>query len=120
MGYHMEQEDCAFFMEAADAPKAAQAMRDLDLEGKEYLPTDSLGDILDKWSWELDIAESGNVRDIQFMGEKSRNELTMFNVIAPFVKAGSYIEMLGEDGTRWRYVFDGAICKEVYARISWE
>jgi hypothetical protein len=58
---------------------------------------------------------------IMFEGEKSDStEEEMFNVIAPFVKAGSYIEMQGEDGARWRWVFDGETCKEKNAEISWD
>ena len=39
--------------------------------------------------------------------------------IAPYVEAGSYIEMYGEDGDKWRYVFDGKTVKEVYPKVEW-
>ena len=36
-----------------------------------------------------------------------------------FIKIDS-IEYLGEDGDRFRYVFNGETCKEVYPKIEWE
>lgn len=33
---------------------------------------------------------------------------------------GSYIEMRGEDGALWRWVFDGKTCKEITAKITWD
>jgi hypothetical protein len=123
MGYCMQQVDGSFFIASADAHKAVKAMQELGKERKwdfEFDKLDCLPDILNEWCWELDVAESGNIRGIQFTGEKSRDELDMFKAIAPFVKAGSFIEMRGEDGCMWRYVFDGTTCNEVYAKVSWE
>jgi len=40
--------------------------------------------------------------------------------MAPFVEAGSYLEMTGEDGAIWRYVFDGQKMEEKWPKIVWE
>lgn len=45
-------------------------------------------------------------------------DLELFNVIAPFVKRGSFLEMRGEDST-WRWVFNGKVCYEDYPEIIW-
>lgn len=43
-----------------------------------------------------------------FSPEKDTLDLINFiEAIAPFVKAGSYIEMAGTEGAAWRWVFDG-------------
>ena len=48
----------------------------------------------------------------------------MFDAIAPFVEAGSYIVMIGEDLSTWCLYFDGEHCTEedadLYVRIRGE
>ena len=44
----------------------------------------------------------------------------MFNCIATFVEDGSYIEMVGEDGDLWRWVFtNNNNCEWEYPEIKW-
>jgi len=38
----------------------------------------------------------------------------LFNIIAPFVKPGSYISFQGEDDNMWAYYFDGTSWEEYY------
>lgn len=55
-----------------------------------------------------------------FSGEKFAGyEEQLFKCIAPYVNDG-YLEYLGEDGDKWRYVFKNGECKEVYPKIIWE
>ena len=59
------------------------------------------------------------VTGISFDGERQDGtETAMFDSIAPFVEPGSYIEMQGEDGEVWRWVFDGVNCIEKNAEIT--
>jgi hypothetical protein len=68
-------------------------------------------DALEAWRWEVEFDdESNDIVGINFSGEK---------LIAPYVEAGSYIQMQGEDGEMWRWVFDGATVKEVKPKIDW-
>ena len=64
------------------------------------------------WAYPVEEDDAGNIVAITFEAEKLGDEDRFFDAIAPFVRAGSYIEMLGEDGTRWRWVFDGRTCTE--------
>ena len=32
---------------------------------------------------------------------------------------GSYIWMMGEDGSQWRWVFQSGVCKEITAKVEW-
>jgi hypothetical protein len=32
----------------------------------------------------------------------------------------SYIEMYGEDGDKWRWIFKNGKCEEVYPKVIWE
>ena len=55
-----------------------------------------------------------------FSGEKLGGyELELFQCIAPYVDDG-YLEYIGEDGEKWRYIFKNGECKEVYPKIVWE
>lgn len=55
----------------------------------------------------------------EFTGEKLGDDVLLFSAIAPFVKAGSYAEMRGEDDLHWRWVFDGDTCTEMDGELVW-
>ncbi len=76
--------------------------------------------IIAAWLWNIELDEEGNVVGIQFEAEKIGDEDALFGAIAPFVKAGSYIDMHGEDGARWRWAFDGTKCEHKSAKISYD
>jgi len=44
--------------------------------------------------------------------------ISLLQVIAPFVKKGSFIEMKNHDGNHWRWLFDGG--KICLMRQNWE
>ena len=78
------------------------------------------------WSWELerDPVDHHNldhpVTGIYFLGEKAgEGNNILFNTIAPYVKASSWIEMQGEEGERWRWMFNGKTLSTVYASLVW-
>jgi hypothetical protein len=134
MGYHMEQMNSSFAMKRANEKGALAAVK--ALSGKEtiedgggphfawvdhdFAERDNLHDIMLSWRWELEYDNDGNVDAIWFAGEKIGDDELLFNAIAPFVEAGSFIEMMGEDGTRWKWVFDGKTCTEHAAETTYE
>lgn len=77
--------------------------------------------ILDYWRYEATVDdETGDITDLSFNGEKLGDELQLFQVIAPWVEKGSYLEVSGEDGTVWRWFFDGQTCQEQYANMDYD
>jgi hypothetical protein len=62
---------------------------------------------------------SGQVIQISFNGEKLGDDESVLNVIAPYVEAGSYIEMSGEDDNHWRWEFDGSSCTQKYGEVTY-
>lgn len=87
-----------------------------------FIPAEYAGIVLAKtdlmeYSFELD--PDGNIMDIEFIGEKLYDDFSIFQAIAPYVKDGSYIEMMGEDGEQWRWVFQDGECQEIKATVSW-
>ena len=99
MSYWMEQKDAKFFV----------AKRN----------TEAVENILEETAWETKRDHEGNIIGITFWGHNLLNDFQTFKKIAPFVKNGSYIEMEGEDDTRWRWVFENRDCREVTPTVSW-
>jgi hypothetical protein len=60
-----------------------------------------------------------SVVGISFMGEGYSDDIELFNILAPFVEAGSFIEMNGEEGETWRWLFDGTSCQEKHPKVEW-
>lgn len=123
MGYCMTLQhiDCTIL----DPVGALQALKNMPDKRyswvglKEVRACETLVGALSVWRWEAVHRGDGTVEVESFEGEKSGSDFDMFQAIAPFVKAGSCIEMLGEDGERWRWVFDGATCRELYCTTVW-
>jgi len=75
---------------------------------------DNLHDALYACGWNIDTDV------IEFYGEKYREDNKMFEALSPFVVAGSYIEMSGEQDDYWRWKFDGEKMKEIEGKIIFE
>lgn len=79
----------------------------------------SMNEVFDDWRYKATFNEDGDIIRIDFTGEKIGDEIEFFKAIAPYVKPGSYLEMSGEDGARWRWYFDGVTCEEQAAKITY-
>lgn len=53
------------------------------------------------------------------MGEKYGDEEEIFNIISKYINNG-YIEYLGEDGDRWRFIFANGTLKIKHAEVTME
>jgi hypothetical protein len=91
------------------------------VDTRKFMEATTLREALRAWRWDVDIeSDDGDAVGIMFEGEKYGDDPKLFDALAPFVEAGSYIEMLGEDGGRWRWIFDGHTCIEKQATITWD
>lgn len=136
MGYCMDQRDANFRIKRSNLKKALEAIKALagketigDASGRhfswvntaDFLKATTLAAAMDEWRWTLHFeSDDGDADGIQFHGEKSGDDMHLFQAIAPFVERGSFIEMQGEDGALWRWVFNGKTCEEKEAKVSWE
>lgn len=140
MGYCMTQTDTRFFIPQEFHGLALAAIKELMLEKytadngmsvirsyrwvgtDEVVQSQTLQDALHAWRWEVPYHpnDSGDIDGLYFRGEKSGADNTLFRVLAPYVKEGSYISMRGEDGALWRWYFDGQRCIEQHGRVVWE
>ena len=127
MGYCMNLCECDFFIEAKNKKKALKGLKELAKKEKNLswvcndviIESMDLEEALEEIRFEAELDEKKNVVGLDFTGEKLGQETKIFNAMAQFVKAGSYIQMYGEDGDKWRWVFDGKECKWVNPILTW-
>ena len=126
MGYCMEQRDRTFKIKAEKIDSAFNACKKMITPDANYAWVDltelenatTLKEFIDVWGWEVVETKEGIV-DIGFCSEKLGDDRELFDVIAPYVESGSFIEMIGEDGEMWRWVFEDGKCKEITPDIKW-
>jgi hypothetical protein len=85
--------------------------------------TEHAGRIIAKMArcaYNAELDDDGNIIGVNFIGKKlAGDERNMFRSIAPYIQSGSFIEMHGEDGAIWRWIFENGKVKEVKANVSW-
>lgn len=127
MGYCIDMRGCSNFkIKAENFQKALKAIQ--DLHGKEtikdsggrhfswirhdFYKINTLVEMMDEWGWPMEIDAEGNCNRVYCSSEKLGDDEILMKAIAPFVEPGGEIEMEGEDGTRWKWVFNGKTCVE--------
>jgi hypothetical protein len=76
--------------------------------------------LMEELRWPIEYDTEGNIVDVEFNGEKYWDDEVIFEAIAPFVKDGSYIQMQGEDGERWRWVFWNGRMRQITSHVLWD
>jgi hypothetical protein len=102
------------------------------MNGRDLRAATSLEQMLEWWRYAPTFAKNRpkeftapvidadvDIIGVDFQGEKIGEEKFLWNALAPFIEPGSYIEMQGEDGERWRWTFDGKTCTEIQAKVTW-
>ena len=129
MGYCIENRGNDFEMDMSLANDALKSLKALFSQADFAPRWASTETILEAKTFEDALSEAGfDLLDdgklyyqIWFNGEKyGGDEIKILSAIAPYVTPGSYIEMGGEDGEIWRWVFDGDTVIEKYPRIIWD
>ena len=128
MGYCMTQMDQNFKMKGENIPMAWEALKK-KLDGKTItswvdnraaINASSFEDTMKRCRWEVEIEDTRDIEYIEFYGEKLGDDMAVFEAIAPYVEPDSYIQMQGEDGYIWRWVFDGKSVVEKSGRIVFD
>lgn len=70
-----------------------------------------LPSFLSAFRWRPTVAADGAVTGLTFTGSRADQSGLLFEAIGSCVFCGSFIEMAGEDGAMWRWVFDGTSCR---------
>lgn len=125
MSYGMHQADGLFVIKAENKEAALSAVKLITFTDYSRLCWDrfanarTLEGALNVWRWAPDVDENDNIIDIYFEGYDLGDEDLLFNALAPYVEDG-FIEMVGEDGDRWRWVFKNGACMEKEPKLVWE
>jgi hypothetical protein len=136
MGYCITLMDSNFRLKASKKKEALAALKKMDpsvngrgfwdgtkqwswVDQKHINQAKSLEEALSIWRYCPEVDQEDNIISVDFDGEKIGQEDEMFKVIAPFVEDGSYIEMQGEDGAMWRWVFKNGEMRTIEPRIEW-
>lgn len=124
MGYCMEQMASSFFIEKQFLEQVRDRIVAFSKEDRRWVDpieeTVSVKDAFAECRWDVNLDAEGNIDGISFSGEKAGDDNILFSRIAEFVLPGSYIQMLGEDNSIWRWIFteQGRVIEQ-YARVQW-
>lgn len=77
----------------------------------------SLEIMLAAWRWIPDIDASGNITSLEFVGEKLGDDELLFDTLSPFIKSGSFLDIVGEDCKTWRWLFRDGVMKRLEGTI---
>lgn len=136
MGYGIRQVASKFHMGANSRIGAVQALRGLAREcsqvgysdSKSILKAPDFPGVMAALRFEVEVLDYSNtsheyvVHDIvgiNFTGESYGAEDEVMEALAPFVSPDSFVEFVGVEGERWRYLFDGQKCTKQTAVVSW-
>lgn len=128
MGYCAQQTAAMFFIDKGDVQHALDAV--LKIAGYYETPSRAakeikfynllppalkLMEIVNRtFGYEFEVSDEGDITGIRWTWEKITGcEKDLFKALSPFLKDENYVEMRGEDGTRWRYTFkDGKMIQK--------
>lgn len=87
----------------------------------EVVASTDFQEAMESMDWGVEIDGNGNVIDVSWpLGGDNKVGSTddeLFGILAPFVKAGSTMDFLGEDYCAWRYEFDGKTMTMIDGRV---
>lgn len=130
MGYYMNQREANFTIKKENVDKAWNVLKELFskddtslswIDNQDVLNSKSFEQAMSECRWDIEINEQGDYDSIYFNGEKyGGDEEAVLEIIAPYVENDSYIQMQGEEGEQWRWIFDNGEVIEKYATLIWE
>lgn len=120
MGYYASMTNVNFYMDKVNKRHAYEAFKKSSLASDALEPIHSIEDALDYFGYTAENDEEDNIISLEHNTEKLGDEEMLFFVIAPYVRSGSFIEMIGENNEMWRWFFLNGELKESTPKIEWE
>lgn len=123
MGYHMNQQKADFVIPFEQINATLAVIKNLKgnfswVNTEKVAQATNIEEAFNAWRWIIELDANDDIINIQFRGEKLGDDKDLFDCIAQYVKEGSYIQMVGEDGEIWRWVFRNKQCIEVAAVLT--
>ncbi len=119
MGYCVSMTNLKFFIEEVNKYYAYKAFKASPLALEVQEPIHSIEDALDYFGYTAKNDVKDNIIGLEHNAENLSDEEKLFDIIAPYVRSGSFIEMVGEDSEMWRWVFNDGTMKEITPKIEW-
>ena len=113
MGYYAYSASAEFFIKIEDVQAALDALNKISSIGANF---SDFEEAMADYNFIVEADAEGNYDSICFPDEKWRDADVLLEAIAPYVKNGSFIEMIGEDGMMWRWLFRDGSCVEQYVK----
>lgn len=135
MGYCIELRNSSFKIKSENKENTLKAIKGLagqetigDSSGRhfswvntpDFFFAKTLEEAMKAWRWAIYSNPDGDIDEISFCGQKLGDDEILFSAMAPFVENDSFLEMHGEDGSMWRWVFKDGKLEEKTATVSWE
>lgn len=145
MGYYAHSRDCSFFLSHEVNQTATQHAKEkllAELEAKGHGRRYANGKCIERWyswvntddirnaenveslitafRWHYLLDDDGNITAVWNEDQKLGQEDCLFAALAPFIKDGSYIIMLGEDDSIWRWYFENGEMIEQAGEITFD
>ena len=119
MGYYVSMTNVKFFMAEVNKYHAYRAFKASPLAADVREPIHSVEDALNAFGYIAENDAEDNIIGLEYNGEKLGYAEKLFEIIAPYVRSGSFIEMMGEDHSVWRWVFTDGMLEEITPKIEW-
>jgi hypothetical protein len=128
MGYCIELTDNNFKIKKENLDDAFKALKEfmktkkkvMWVEPSIIIKTKDVFEAFEEIGYPLATDKNGDYILDYFCGEKLGDDLEILKSIAPYVEKDTYIEFVGEDGDKFRFVFDGNKCEDKYPTVKWE
>lgn len=117
MGYNIYQKDSSFMISKEHFPALIAAAQKMCPH--KFDSMSSVREVFEYFCFSVQSDVLGNLSEIEFTGQKAGNEDKLFELVAPYVEAGSYISFVGEDNEIFQYSFNGKNCEAVYPLLIW-
>lgn len=120
MGYSTTMINSDFFIADGDKYAAYKKLKEkFGARFKKDVPR-CLEEFLEAYGYYPENDSEDNICGLDYSSDKySDDEYYLFQIIAPFVKTESFIEIMGEDGEHWRWKFLDGRMLVLYPKITW-
>lgn len=112
MAYEMDLRSSSFYIPKSNFDSAYNALKAATREIK-WLHLENVNtfeDAMCECGWNIGFDDFGNADDVDKLYSDYELSNILFNAIGPYVRAGSFIEICGENLDIWRWYFDGVRC----------
>ena len=102
MGYTARQVESSIFIAKEDVERLSETLEQ-------------------EHAWNFIKNNDGDIIEFYFVADKPKEEdIEFLKTIAPHVQDYSFVELLGEDGLRWRWVMAKSRVYELRPEIQWK